>query len=144
VPVIHPNVPNSTTGVPIWVQTKYANAASPIPIATGVEAQLVVAEADLASNTAEATTIINTSRAAGGETALPAGTSAANLKSALIEERRRALFLQGNRLYDIIRLQIPLDPAVGAKFPGGGSYGSQVCMPLPDVERFNNPILKGT
>jgi len=30
VPVTHPNVPNSTTGVPIWVQTKYASSASPI------------------------------------------------------------------------------------------------------------------
>jgi hypothetical protein len=144
VPVTHPNVPNSTTGVPIWVQGKYTTAASPIPIASGVEAQLIVAEADLASNTAEATTIINASRAAGGETALPAGTSTADLKTALIEERRRALFLQGNRLYDIIRLKLPLDPAPGAKFPGGGTYGSQSCMPLPDIERFNNPTLKGS
>jgi len=145
VPVTHPNVPNSTTGVPIWVQQKYTTSASPVPIATGVEAQLIVAEADIASgNTAEATTILNTSRAAGGETALPGGTSAAGLKTALIEERRRALFLQGTRLYDVIRFQLPLDPAPGAKFPGGGTYGSQLCMPLPDVERFNNPLLKGS
>lgn len=142
VPVIHPNVPNSTTGVPIWIQQKYTSAASPIPIASSVEAQLIVAEADLASNPTEALSIINTSRAAGNETALPAGTTGANLKNALIEERRRALFLQGQHLYDLIRFQIPLDPAAGAKFPGGGTYGSQVCMPLPDVERFNNPNLK--
>lgn len=142
VPVIHPNVPNSTTGVPIWVQQKYASAASPIPIASGVEAQLIVAEADLASNPTEALSIINTSRAAGNETALPAGTTGADLKNALIEERRRALFLQGQHLYDLIRFQIPLDPAAGAKFPGGGTYGSQECMPLPDVEKFNNPNLK--
>jgi hypothetical protein len=71
------------------------------------------------------------------------GTSAANLKkNALIEERRRALFLQGQRLFDLIRFQIPLDPAAGSKFPGGGTYWSQECMPLPDVERFNNPNLK--
>lgn len=142
VPVIHPNVPNSTTGVPIWIQQKYTSAASPIPIASGVEAQLIVAEADLASNPTEALGIINTSRAAGNETALPAGTTGADLKNALIEERRRALFLQSQHLYDLIRFQIPLDPAVGAKFPGGGTYGSQECMPLPDVERFNNPNLK--
>jgi starch-binding outer membrane protein, SusD/RagB family len=141
VPVIHPNVPNSTTGVPIWVQTKYTTGASPIPIASGVEAQLIVAEADLTSNPAEATTILNASRAAGGEPALAAGD---DLKSALIEERRRALFLQGTRLYDMIRFQVPLSPAAGAKFPGGGTYGSQLCMPLPDVESFNNPNLKGS
>jgi hypothetical protein len=142
VPVIHPNVPNSTTGVPIYVQTKYTSASAPTPIASGVEAQLIVAEADLASNPSEALSIINTSRAAGGESALPAGTSAADLKTALIGERMRALFLQGTRLYDIIRFQLPLDPAAGSKFPGGGSYGSQLCMPLPDVEILNNPLLK--
>lgn len=142
VPVTHPNVPNSTTGVPIWVQGKYTSAASPIPIATGVEAQLIVAEADLATNAAEALSIINASRAAGGETALASGTSAADLKTALIQERRRALFLQSQHLYDLIRFQVPLDPAPGAKFAGGGTYGSQLCMPLPDVEAFNNPLLK--
>src|SRR5581483_779537 len=40
VPVTHPNIPNATTGVPIWIQGKYTSAASPIPIASGVEAQL--------------------------------------------------------------------------------------------------------
>ena len=25
-----------------------------------------------------------------------------------------------------------------------GTYGSQLCMPLPDVEAFNNPNLKTT
>jgi hypothetical protein len=143
VPVSHPNVPNSTTGVPIWIQSKYTTAASPIPIASGVEAQLIVAEADLTTNATEALTIINASRVAGGEAALPSGTTSADLQSALIEERRRALFLQGNRLYDIIRFQLPLNPPAGTKFLGGGSYGSQLCMPLPDVERFNNPNLKG-
>ena len=143
VPVVHPNnVPNSTTGVPIWVQQKYTSATASIPIASGVEAQLIVAEADLTSNPSEASTIINASRAAGGEPELAAGTSGADLKNALIEERRRALFLQGQRLFDLIRFQIPLNPAAGSKFPGGGTYGSQECMPLPDVERFNNPNLK--
>jgi hypothetical protein len=145
VPVFHPaNVPNSTTGVPIWIQTKYTSAASPIPIASGTEAQLIIAEADLASNPSEALSIINASRAAGNESTLASGTSAADLKSALIEERRRALFLQGNRLYDLIRFQLPLNPAAGAAYPGGGTYGNQLCMPLPDVEIFNNPKLQGT
>lgn len=144
VPVVHPNVPNSTTGVVIYVQTKYTSASAPTPIASGVEAQLIVAEADIVSNPAEALTIINTSRTAGGEATLPDGTSAADLKTALIGERMRALFLQGTRLYDITRYGIPLNPTAGTKFPGGGTYGSQICMPLPDVERFNNPLLKGS
>jgi hypothetical protein len=143
VPVIHPaNLPDATIGVPLWIQQKYTSASAPIPIATGVEAQLIVAEADIASNPSEALTLINASRAAGNETALPAGTTAADLKTALINERRRALFLQSQHLYDLIRFQIPLNPAPGVKFPGGGTYGNQQCMPLPDVEAFNNPNLK--
>jgi len=142
VPVIHPNVPNSTTGVPIWVQLKYTSASSPIPIASYAEAQLIVAEADLASNPAEALTIINASRAAGSEAPLAPSATAAELKDALINERARALFLQGTRLYDIIRFQLPLVPAAGAAYPGGGVYSNQLCMPFPDVENFNNPVLK--
>jgi hypothetical protein len=143
VPVTHPaNVPDATIGVPIWIQTKYTSASSPIPIASGVEAQLIVAEADITGNPSNALALINASRAAGNETALPAGTTAADLKTALINERRRALFLQSQHLFDLIRFQVPLNPAAGAKFPGGGTYGTQLCMPLPDVEAFNNPALK--
>ena len=49
---------------------------------------------------------------------------------------------QSQHLCDLIRFQIPLNPAPGVKFPGVGTYGSQLCMPLPDVEAFNNPNLK--
>jgi hypothetical protein len=43
-------------------------------------------------------------------------------------------------LFDTIRFNIPLIPAAGAVFPnGGGTYGSNKCLPLPDVERLNNP-----
>lgn len=144
-----PRVPVQNTGtqsvtrVPIWVQTKYGDASAPIPIATGEEARLIIAEADIATDPANARTIINAFRAQGNETALGASPTAAELRSALIEERRRALFLEGQHLFDLIRFQLPLSPAAGAAFPGGGQYGSQLCLPLPDVERFNNPKLKG-
>ncbi|MBV9879518.1 MAG: hypothetical protein JO180_03435, partial [Gemmatirosa sp.] len=61
------------------------------------------------------------------------------LKAALIDQRRRALFLESQHLGDLIRYALPLTPAAGATFPGGGTYGSQRCMPIPDVERLNNP-----
>lgn len=143
VPVVKANVPNSVTGVPIYVQTKYAQS-TPIPIASYTEAQLIIAEADIApgatNNPAEATAILNASRAAGNE---PPLLPTDNLQSALIEERRRALFLQGEHLYDLIRFKLPLVPAAGATYPAGGQYGTQLCMPLPDAERFNNPKLSG-
>lgn len=143
VPVVNTGK-SSVTKVPIWVQTKYASSSSPIPVASGVEARLIMAEADITTgNLPEALSIINASRAAGGESALDASTTAADLKTALIEERRRALFLQGQHLFDLIRFQLPLSPAAGTAYPGGGTYGSQLCMPLPDVETFNNPKLSG-
>jgi hypothetical protein len=31
---------------------------------------------------------------------------------------------------------------VGANFPvGGGTYGNTTCLPLPDIEKNNNPSL---
>lgn len=44
------------------------------------------------------------------------------------------------------RLNLPLVPAVGATYSivyaKGGTYGSERCFPLPNVERQNNPNIK--
>ena len=142
-----PRVPVENTGqiapgtrVPIWVQTKYASGSEVLPLATGDEARLIVAEADITANPANALLIINQYRARGNESQLVAATPA-ELRAALIEERRRELFLESHHLGDLIRYQQPLDPAAGTNFAGGGQYGTQRCMPLPDVERLNNPAL---
>jgi hypothetical protein len=63
------------------------------------------------------------------------------------EERRRELFLEGQRLGDIIRFDITMTPPAGTPYPvKGGLYGtdrgSQLCFPLPDVERNNNPNIQ--
>ena len=74
--------------------------------------------------------------------ALPAysTTDVAAARTQLVEERRRELFLESHRLYDTIRFNIPLNPAAGSPFgPGGGTYGNVKCLPLPDIERLNNP-----
>lgn len=133
----------STTKVPIFVQRKYTGPDSPIRLASGDEAQLIIAEADLTTNPGNSLAIINAFRARGNEPALAAGTSAADLKAALINERERTFFLEGQHLGDMIRYAIPMYPPPGATFPGGGTYGTQLCMPLPDAERLNNPVLGG-
>ena len=67
---------------------------------------------------------------------------AASIKNLIISERQRVLFLEGQRNYDIERFQIPFNPPVGTDFPtGGGQYGNTTCLPLPDVEKNNNPSL---
>ena len=41
------------------------------------------------------------------------------------------------------RFNVALNPAAGTAYPiKGGTYGTTRCLPLPDVERFNNPNIK--
>lgn len=143
VPVVNLNRV-STTLVPLWRQDKFTAAATPIPIASGDEAQLIVAEADVREGTAASLTralaTINMFRARGNQAPL-ATADQATLLAALIDQRRRELFLEGQHLGDLIRFDIVPQPAEGSAFPGGGTYGAQKCFPLPDVERLNNPTL---
>jgi len=131
---------------------KYADLGAPIPIARHAEARLILAEAHVAAgNLQGAVDIINALHAAAG---LPdydgSGKTAAQVGSQVIEERRRELFLEGQRLGDMNRYRLPRLPADGTPFPNGGTYGSQACpgadaqgypfgFPLPDIERNNNP-----
>lgn len=128
---------------PLYVQTKYASSASPIPIASYKEAQLIIAEA---SGGQTAVNIINNFRTARG---LPtfASTDQTAIANEVTETRRRELFLEGQHLYDVRRLNLPLDPAAGIPYSTvylkGGNYGTARCFPLPDVERLNNPNIGG-
>ena len=132
-------------GFGLYYDEKYPRADSPIRIAGGAEARLIVAESDIATGTAaslaSAKSTIDAFRARGNQPPLTAS-DAATLKAALIDQRRRELFLEGQHLGDIIRYGTPFTPAIGAAYPGGGTYGSQRCMPLPDVERDNNPVMQ--
>jgi hypothetical protein len=118
-------------------QTKYASLTASLPIGTGIEARLILAEARGAG---EGVGILNALRARTG-VALPALTAAqtADFAGTVREERRRELFLQGTRLFDLRRGNVAPTPAPGTPYPKGGSYGPQLCYPLPDVERAANP-----
>ncbi len=135
---------SSGTNVPLWAQNKYPAVTSPIPVATGTEMQLLIAEADIATNRANTLAIIATMRAAGAQPAYT-GTTAAQDKDEIIDQRRRALFLTGTHLGDLIRYDLTLTPAAGSLAPWnqqfGPDKGSQLCMPLPQVEILNNPLL---
>jgi hypothetical protein len=140
VTVVDAGVTGHDRATRIWRAAKYPQISSPIPIASGDEARLIVAEAEVAAgNVSAAVAIINALHAKAG---LPdyAGGSAAEVRAQVIEERRRELFLESHRLGDVIRYQITLTPAPGTPYPlKGGQYGNQVCFPLPDLERNNNP-----
>jgi len=129
----------------LWIADKYSEITSPIPIAKWEEAQLILAEAAVAANQlSTAEDIINALHANAGipNPAYDAtGKSQEEVMAQVIEERRRELFLEGHRLGDIRRYDLPLVPAAGSAYVSGGTYGDQRCFPLPDVERIHNPNL---
>lgn len=124
---------------PLYIQTKYAASTTAIPIASYKEAQLIVAEV---AGGQTAVNIINALRTARG---LPtfSSTDPVAIAAEVTESRRRELFLEGQHLYDVRRLDVPLDPAAGIPYSTvylkGGNYGTARCFPVPDVERLNNP-----
>ena len=147
--VVDANTVGQDRATEIFRQTKYPAIGSPIPIARYAEAQLILAEADnAAGNTAAAVNIINALHTKAGIPPYAGGTQA-QVQAQIIEERRRELFLEGQRFGDLIRYNIAIQPAPGTPFPvKGGSYGPntgiQLCFPLPDVEKNNNPNIGKT
>lgn len=127
----------------LWIASKYPAITTAIPIAKYAEAQLIIAEARVVANDLPgAAAAINAAR--NTRTGMPqydvTGQTAAQVRAQIIEERRRELFLEGHRLGDMRRYNVPLNPTVGTTYAtGGGTYGTQACFPLPDVERINNP-----
>ncbi len=122
---------------PVWNQNKFASLTASYPIASGVEAQLIVAEAQ---GGAQGIATLDALRARTG-VGLPALTAeqSADFTAALVEERKRELWLQGNRWFDMRRFNVAQTPAPGVTYAKGGSYGDQRCWPLPDAETLANP-----
>lgn len=129
----------------VWFQNKYSALNSPIPLAKYAEAQLIVAEADLAAgNPAAAVATLNALRGRSGVGLPPytGPTDAASVQAFLISERSAELFLEGQHFWDINRFNLPLSPPAGTPYPlKGGTYSDLRCLPLPDIERINNPNL---
>src|ERR1041385_7618849 len=122
----------------LWLTSKYPTQDSPIALATGVEAKLILAEAQ---GGATAVGIINALHTRVGLPATFASTDPAVIQAQIIDERRREFFADGHRSYDILRYTLPLVPPAGTVHPQGGTYGNERCLPIPDIERDNNPNL---
>ena len=142
-----PRVPVTDAGrlaadeqTPLFLQGKYADGSAPITVGSYIEAQLILAEATGGSG---AISILNTLRSGAGLSALPSSSDPAVVKADIAQERARWLWLQGEHLYDVRRLGLPLVPAAGLPYSitysKGGTYGSETCMPIPSVETNNNP-----
>lgn len=125
----------------LWVPLKVPTPASPLRMASGDEAQYIIAEVEGGGTAVD---IINQVRARHGisQTWTPPGEEANEIRDKLIEERFRTLFLEGVHLGDLRRYidkyGLNLFPTSS---PQGLSMGTQTCMPMPAIERDNNPDL---
>ena len=125
----------ATDGTPLFRQTRYDGLEAPIPMASYDEARLILAEAEGGQTAVD---VINAFHARAG---LPsfASSDAAEILEHVLAERQAVLFLTGHRLFDVARHGLTRVPAAGTPYPKGGSYGTDTCFPLPEVERLNNP-----
>jgi starch-binding outer membrane protein, SusD/RagB family len=125
----------------LWNQQKYPNYASPIRLASGLEARYIVAEAQLKTgNPAAALTLIGERRTAGQQDAF-AGTGDAAILAELMAQRSRDFWLEGKRMGDFRRNpgSVPnvLGPNDAYYKPAVGTMGDQTCFPIPAFE-FEN------
>lgn len=127
-------------GAPYVIQDKYPGFASPIRLASKMEADYIAAEA---TGNAAQLALIQARRAANG---LPAYAGATDDQSVLAEfENQRAaeFFLESKRLGDMARngaavLNVPVAGSTYFK-AGFAPVGNQTCIPLPITETDNNP-----
>lgn len=136
---------------PLMLQLKYPDRGSATPLATGVEARLIQAEAALQSGDAGFLGFLNDARALfPGVPPLVAGdvpADAAGKTDLLFQERAFDLWLTAHRLGDMRRLIRQYGRGSETVFPTGawfkgGSYGTDVNMPVPRDED-NNPNFTG-
>jgi hypothetical protein len=152
---IDPRVPVDSIGrglattVPFYNEKKYNTRGAPIPLATGIEARLIEAEAALSKGTSAAyLTTLNSLRASGGVsgTLTDPGTATARVRQ-FFQERAFWLWLTGHRLSDLRRMVRQYQFSAESVFPTGQTifgapYGTDVNLPIPFQEQ-NNPNAGG-
>jgi hypothetical protein len=147
----------------LYVSNRYNDYSDPVVLASGVEARLIEAEAELQVNDfAGMTAILNALRAQSADImsdwvpnyeaqvtntdlaplGVPANAAAA--RDVLFSERAFWLFMTGHRLGDLRRLVYQYGLPQNAVYPTGdyhkgGVYGSDVVFPL-DFDEANNSL----
>ncbi|HKJ93850.1 MAG TPA: RagB/SusD family nutrient uptake outer membrane protein [Longimicrobiales bacterium] len=149
-----PRTPTAASGtgfngdVPHYDELKYTGAGSAMPLATGIEARLIEAEAALRSG--DRTTFFQIHNALRATVGLPAlsdtGQTTDQLVTLHFRERAYWLWLTSHRLGDMRRLVRQYGRSIDSVFPtglspNGAPFGTDVNLPIPFSEQ-NNPKFK--
>jgi hypothetical protein len=136
-------------GTRIWVTQMFTRGDAPVPLATGVEARLIEAEARLAANDAAGWLgKLNTARATLATlTPLADPTSAAGRVDLMFRERAFWMYFTAHRVGDLRRLvrqygRTPETVWPTGNYFKGGVYGTDMNLPPSQAER-NNPDYPG-
>jgi hypothetical protein len=140
--------------LPIWESHKYLSLGADIPIGTGREAMIMIAEVELGQTAVD---IINQLRAT-PSTYVPenpslfpngwpdfpvfASTDPAEILAEVKDERRRETFLQGSEVGDLLRWGDPFP--LGGDERGRAYDESNTCMHVPEFEEVANPNIETT
>jgi hypothetical protein len=130
-------------------QLKYPSSSAPVPLASGIEARLIEAEAAVANNDAAGVASIHDAlRATIGLAPVDlTGMSQADLRAYHFRERALWLYSTGHRQGDLRRLVRVYGQPISSVFPWGtyfkgGQYNTDVTFPVPESEK-NNPNYAG-
>ncbi|MYG82146.1 MAG: RagB/SusD family nutrient uptake outer membrane protein [Gemmatimonadetes bacterium] len=131
---------------PLFHQLKYDSEESDVVLASGLEAQLIKAEAELSAGGPWLATL-NALRAGAGLDALEDPGDRDGRVRMLFEERARWLFGTGHRHGDLRRMVRQYGYTQDQVFPTGtffkgGAYGTDVNFPIP-FEEHENEALSG-
>lgn len=153
--VVSTRVPATNVGfdaaTPQWDPSKYPTITSPTPIANGIEAKLIIAEALMVGNPTAWLDTLNFIRANAGVAGLTPLTDPVTVtgrQDLMFRERAFWLYLTGHRLGDLRRLMRQYGRLEDNVFPTGlhphlkGTYGNDVNLPVV-FDELNNPNFTG-
>lgn len=143
-PTQHKLQPQDVVPGGFFIQQKYPTYATPVRLASKLEADYISAEAS--GDPAQQLTLINARRAANQQPAYSGATDAASVLTELFTQRAFEFFLEGKRVGDYRRSPASIKgiAPTGSTYikPGYAPVGSQTCYPIPRAERDYNPNMK--